>query len=1228
MAEETEHTFFAWPDLAPATPEDLVRLSAGLGDGLKRGFSAISEVITAAAEGTPGWTAPSQPEHPLPLERGMVAGDIPTDGEAFKMLVQENPSMALIGAVKDRYEIADRYGIGFFDSFAPDPDFNPFTREYLAGFEGFEERFLSARNEVEGELLKRRIREEQERGRALEVYNPGLVQQLAAGMVAPEVLIPLSASAGLAGLRAITTSAAQAGFYAGGIEAFRQGVDPSTELWQSIANVGAVTMFTGAFGAAGLGLRKVFSRVKADAAAYDRGHAADDAGRHELKDRVSRETGPEGPSVAENIAKRDAAVEKLEGEIETEGRWQVHRSGMGAVKNWSQMPWWRLNLNRLGGQLGDYASWLSHAFAGTPGLGTRGTFAGDTVLPVSVETAWRTRYRALHGQVKRAIDGAYWTLYRGKQPTGDIATRALETRDWLGRVGRRVRGAPEEVVSRKEFALWLTRYRALGEAPKEMPQTIREAIDVAAKAEDEMYDLFAREAEDLGLFGRQALARRTAVTEARFMRLQQHAEKWAAILREAEEAGQVNRANKLAIILEDILRRRDKAKGDYDQLMKLREPGEGVNVGDALAPHELAFVGDDIVSPNSELLLRFREGANRNILPRRPGGTARYVPIVWDRGAIRRNRQAFIDRLTEHFQRTPRGRMDEAAARAEEATKSVLRERTTKPPKMTARQFAEETADLLDQYSDMVNTPSELLRLQAVGDDTAVRAWATRERVLDVRPEDFQEFLVLDADHIRNLYIAQMSPAIEMARAFGDVDAGDAFMRLEELLDDALAKAETEADEIALKGEFAKIRQSALDLRDSVLGTYFLRFNPGSMSARSLNLLTSAAVVAQMGRSWQVAMIDAGKMVFTHGFTKTLGSLWRGLIDKAEREVRQINRADMEMAGQALETALLQTRVEASFGYGGLMSYMGRTEERLHRARSWMHFLNGMTVMTDTLKRWTGLMAQTRLLEAAEAVVKGGATREQLGYLGQAHISPAMAKRIWTQFEAHGSTTGQSRVGNMTAWTDGEAAAIYSGALSDIADATILTPGSADRPLFMSRPLWRTVLLYKGFSIAATQRLLAAGIQQRDMRIAQGFGTMMALGYLVDMLRAPAYDDRSVLSAERLERGFVLSGLGGIFTDLNDMLEMASGNELGLGPLVGLDPMFKDPNWAQRWGAIAGAAIQPWMYLTWAFSDPAAEADDKAKAVRRVWPFNNVWFATDWVGRMQEDLSGVFESLE
>ena len=191
-----------------------------------------------------------------------------------------------------------------------------------------------------------------------------------------------------------------------------------------------------------------------------------------------------------------------------------------------------------------------------------------------------------------------------------------------------------------------------------------------------------------------------------------------------------------------------------------------------------------------------------------------------------------------------------------------------------------------------------------------------------------------------------------------------------------------------------------------------------------------------------------------------------------------------------------------------------------------------------------------------------------MNFLG---ITDEIAREIYKQYQKHGvgkngkissKADGNDfkymRVANSDAWDDTpkakEAAEIYHQGLSKQVNVDIVTPSKGDVPLWANTEMGGAISQFKKFGAAATQRMLMRGLQEKDTNFMQGILLLMAGGMMVDAFRQKQFgrDYSKKPFGQKLVDGFDRSGLGGIFSDINNAIERLGNNQIGLRPLLGV----------------------------------------------------------------------------
>jgi hypothetical protein len=651
-----------------------------------------------------------------------------------------------------------------------------------------------------------------------------------------------------------------------------------------------------------------------------------------------------------------------------------------------------------------------------------------------------------------------------------------------------------------------------------------------------------------------------------------------------------------------------------------------------------------------------------------------YVPHPWKRAVVAERRDELVDRITLVWEaERPMGSWAPAAVRAEIAVSHLLGEgipdtlrkalarwhrlnglspelaaaRATEEAEDVARMVAAtapsrlgveirsawgtraeqpkapglaEAISVATKAAGIVSTKQDELVKQILGkqDGSAPDDWAdsflpghAKERTIDVPTALIADFLDLNQRQTAADYARRMGASIETARKMGDPSMVGRLAAMEL----AMLK-EVQAGRGGLE-EIDAVLGSARDLRDKVLGTFAVPEDPSAYSVRTLRFLTNAAVLQQMGSALLANVIDVGRVVMAHGFREVFWGAAEALTQN--RQAWRLAGDEAAEAGAALELTLLSRTRELS-ELRDVHADVTTIERWAEQGARGMQFLNLVAPWTQQLQRFSGSLHASRMIQLSLAAADDGLSVRNAEQLAAYGISPDMARRVADAWRAAGDAVdgraGPLYLANTKAWADADLVRDFRAALATAVDASVMKPGAADRPNFMSKPLFQAMFLYKSFAMAATQRFVMAGLQQRDGLVLSGMLSSIALAWIIEGPDKGAFDKNPIWSDERLFRAIDRSGVMGIVGDLNNAVEMATANAVGLRPLLNLTPIFdiqaplfqKDPSWAQRVGAILGPTINPSLNVIWAFTDPAAEPDKAAAAIRRMLPFNNLLY--------------------
>jgi hypothetical protein len=201
-------------------------------------------------------------------------------------------------------------------------------------------------------------------------------------------------------------------------------------------------------------------------------------------------------------------------------------------------------------------------------------------------------------------------------------------------------------------------------------------------------------------------------------------------------------------------------------------------------------------------------------------------------------------------------------------------------------------------------------------------------------------------------------------------------------------------------------------------------------------------------------------------------------------------------------------------------------------------------------------------------------------------------------------------------WTNAAVKDKFEAAIIQEMNNVIVTPTMGDRPLMASSPWGAMFLQFKSFTLASMQKVMLAGLQQRDKNIVQGALAMTMLGamsyYAKQLSRGntPTADP-----AELLVEAIDNAGLLGIFGDINGFIELMSGGKTGLHPLVGEGVMSRYRS-RDVLDVLAGPTGSTIKQAVTGIAKPALTldvTDQNLYALNKLIPYSQMWYWR-WLG--------------
>ena len=524
-----------------------------------------------------------------------------------------------------------------------------------------------------------------------------------------------------------------------------------------------------------------------------------------------------------------------------------------------------------------------------------------------------------------------------------------------------------------------------------------------------------------------------------------------------------------------------------------------------------------------------------------------------------------------------------------------------------------------------------------------------RDLNIDYRVLAEAGFIEKDVQTLTKLYFNQVVPDIEITKIFGDpmaygfkhTNTGPykmGILQISKLYDDMIDAATSIKKKEAL---IIEKNQQLADLDASIAlirGTYGLAEDPNRSFSRGVRIMKLYNAMTMLTGIAQT--VDTARLVMINGIGKTFKMNWDIMTSGYAKEIWKMNMKTTQLGGEALDL-WNSSRAMAMYGMDDTIGVFNKFERGMSSMGNlYFTFLNLSNPWNTAVKNIASIYNGTRMLEAIEGLVtKNKISKVDRARLKNLGITDGMAKDIWEQYIKYGvgkgskrkwTTYGDSyksvRVANTESWTNKKAADAYHNAIGKQANIDIVTPSKGDVPLWANREIGGMIAQFKKFGMAATQRMLMRGLQEKDANFFTGVLLLLAAGAGVDAFRQRAFnrDYSKKPFGQKIVDAFDRSGLGGIYSDINNAIERLANNEIGLRPLLNAKkpygtyrdllnnpiPDVLGPTASQ----IANISDIAWTWGTGKYNHHTA------RNVRRLLPFQNVWFLDSLFDEVEKDV--------
>lgn len=534
-----------------------------------------------------------------------------------------------------------------------------------------------------------------------------------------------------------------------------------------------------------------------------------------------------------------------------------------------------------------------------------------------------------------------------------------------------------------------------------------------------------------------------------------------------------------------------------------------------------------------------------------------------------------------------------------------------------AREELEAAAD--DIINKIIGAPAGIVPGELIPDGLTKHAGFTKARTLNIPDERIKDFLESDVNYVMENYIRQVAPEIELTKRFGRVDMDGQIKAITEDYNRLISEAATSKERAKLEKRRDADLRDIRAMRDRLLGTYGAPKDPASFFVRAGRVARHVNFLRLLGGMTISSLPDMARPIMQHGLRSALKPLGKMMTDISKM---RIAKADLREMGIGLEYAL-SSRSKVIADLNDPYSRRSFLERGLEWSSQKFGNFTLMNQYTDTMKMWSGLITQSKVLNAAKAVAGGKKlSKKEITKLAHIGIDESMLHRIADQYSRHGEDLDGLLTGHSHMWDDRVVREAFQSAILKDVRTTVITPGIGDTPLMMSSELGKIVMQFKTFFFATHNRALVSGIQSGDASFYYGALLQVGLGSLVYVLKSMmAGREINTDPANLVKEGLDWSGMMGWLGEPNNVLENLSGGTYGMSAMFGGPPASR---YQSRNGI--GALLGPTFDLGGDIKNITSgvlngEFDDReVRSVRKLLPFQNLFYLAPLLNQVEEQM--------
>ena len=423
---------------------------------------------------------------------------------------------------------------------------------------------------------------------------------------------------------------------------------------------------------------------------------------------------------------------------------------------------------------------------------------------------------------------------------------------------------------------------------------------------------------------------------------------------------------------------------------------------------------------------------------------------------------------------------------------------------------------------------------------------AVKQRTLDLTDQILEPYLEKNASTVLSQYTSGVDAYVLMGKRFGDTGMKDTFDGVIKEYGDLIKAAPDAKSRNRLKNKRDSDLEDLRVMRDRMLN----RVQDGTDSASAVSKVVQHVkvfnIATQLGGIMLSSAPDMARPLMAYGMRSFSNGLGRGMRQFA-RALKEGNTNATSAQIRRLGVASQRTLNTRMLDMAELGSNPGSTWFTRNMPRWWAKG-TGFNHWTDAMETVTAHSAMDWTLRMGKKVVSGQPLSRsetmkiaRMGFV-EGDVANFYGKSIATSSE--GGLDPIMKFADTLEWNDPDLARMFEAGIGSDVRRAIVRIGVGDKPLGMDKPIVSLIFQYMSFAIAATNKMLVAGLQQRDATLLQGLLASLFLGSVVGMSKGwlrgddPGEWPNDKFLAEGVDR----SGMLGVYNHGLRLLRTVSGD--------------------------------------------------------------------------------------